>query len=81
MARRLGLTRARVTQLLDLTLLAPEILEQMLFAESIDGVEPMSERGLRCPTYRTPARLVLGQRRPPGLPPKCPGAGRPRGGS
>ena len=80
-ARRLGLTRARVTQLPDLTLLAPQFQEQMLLAESIDGVEPMSERDLRSPTYRIPPRLVLGQRRPPGLPPKCPGAGRPRGGS
>jgi len=47
MARRLGLTRARVTQLLDLTLLAPEIQEQILFAESVDGLEPMGERALR----------------------------------
>jgi ParB-like chromosome segregation protein Spo0J len=40
-ARRLGLTRARVTQHLDLTLLAPDIQEQILFAESVDGLEPM----------------------------------------
>jgi len=46
-ARRLGLTRARVTQLMDLTLLAPDIQEQILFAESVDGVEPMSEREMR----------------------------------
>ena len=46
-ARRLGLTRARVTQLMDLTLLAPEIQEQVLFLEAVDGVEPMSERRLR----------------------------------
>jgi len=46
-ARRLGLTRARVTQLLDLTLLAPDIQEQILFAESADGAEPMSERAVR----------------------------------
>jgi hypothetical protein len=50
MARRLGLTRARVTQLLDLTLLAPEIQEQILFAESVDGLEPMSERSVRAAT-------------------------------
>ncbi len=36
-----------MTQLLDLTLLAPDIQEQILFAESVDGVEPMSERDLR----------------------------------
>jgi len=46
-ARRLGLTRARLTQLMDLTLLAPDIQEQILFSESVDGVEPMSERELR----------------------------------
>lgn len=46
-ARRLGLTRARITQLMDLTLLAPDLQEQILLAESVDGVEPMSERDLR----------------------------------
>jgi hypothetical protein len=46
-ARRLGLTRARVTQLLDLTLLASDIQEQILFAESVDGLEPMAERAVR----------------------------------
>jgi len=46
-AKRLGLTRARVTQLMDLTLLAPEIQERVLFLEAVDGREPMSERGLR----------------------------------
>ena len=44
---RLGLTRARVTQLLDLTLLAPDIQEKILFAESVDGAELVSERKLR----------------------------------
>jgi hypothetical protein len=52
-ARRLGLTRARVTQLLDLTLLAPEIQEQILYAESVDGVEPLSERAVRKVTSAT----------------------------
>jgi hypothetical protein len=37
----------RVTQLLDLTLLAPEIQEQILFAESVDGLKSMAERALR----------------------------------
>lgn len=46
-ARRLGLTRARVTQLMGLTLLAPDIQEKLLFAEAVDGVEPVSERELR----------------------------------
>ncbi len=42
-----ALTRARVTQLCALTLLAPEIQEQLLFLEAVDGVEPLSERALR----------------------------------
>lgn len=46
-ARRLGLTRARITQLCDLLLLAPDIQEELLFLESVDGVEPISERALR----------------------------------
>jgi len=46
-AQRLGLTSGRVTQLLNLTLLAPDIQERLLFAESIDGVEPISERAIR----------------------------------
>jgi hypothetical protein len=46
-ARQLGFTRARVTQLLDLTLLAPDIQERVLDQEAIDGREPLTERGLR----------------------------------
>ncbi|KAA0250332.1 MAG: hypothetical protein EDX89_22930 [Acidobacteria bacterium] len=46
-ARRLGLTRARLTQLLDLTLLAPDIEERVLLLEAVNGVEPITERGLR----------------------------------
>jgi hypothetical protein len=46
-ARGLGLTRARITQLLDLTLLAPDIQEQILLAEATNGIEPMAERQLR----------------------------------
>ena len=46
-ARRLGLTRARVTQLLDLPLLSSDIQERILFADSVDGTEPFSERSLR----------------------------------
>lgn len=46
-ARQLGLTRARVTQLMNLTLLAPEIQESVLFLEAVDGREPLSERELR----------------------------------
>jgi len=46
-ARRLGFTRARLTHLLDLLLLAPDLQEQVLFLEAVDGGEPMSERVLR----------------------------------
>lgn len=46
-ARKLGFTRARITQLLDLLLLAPDIQARVLELEAIDGVEPMSERALR----------------------------------
>jgi len=46
-ARRLGFTRARITHLLDLTLLAPDLQERVLEFEAIDGVEPISERALR----------------------------------
>lgn len=46
-ARQLGFTRARVTQILDLTLLAPDIQEAIVFLEAVDGVEPLSERALR----------------------------------
>jgi hypothetical protein len=37
----------RVAQILELTLLAPDIQEAVLFLESEDGVEPVSERTLR----------------------------------
>jgi len=47
LARALGFTRARISQLLDLTLLAPDIQEQVLFLEAVDGREPMPERALR----------------------------------
>ncbi len=46
-ARQLAVTRARLTQLMDLTLLAPDLQEQILFSEAVDGVEPMAERALR----------------------------------
>lgn len=46
-ARRLGLTRARLSQILDLTNLAPDLQEEILFLEAIDGHEPLCERALR----------------------------------
>jgi hypothetical protein len=46
-ARRLDLTRARVTQLLALLALAPDLQEHVLFLELVDGIEPLTERALR----------------------------------
>lgn len=46
-ARQLGITRARLTQLMELTLLAPDLQEELLFLEAVDGLEPVTERGLR----------------------------------
>jgi len=46
-AQATGLTRARITQLMDLTLLAPDIQEEILFLEAVDGSEPLGEHTLR----------------------------------
>ncbi len=40
-------SRARITQILGLTLLAPDIQEELLFLEVADGVEAITERALR----------------------------------
>ena len=47
LARKLGLTRARVTQHFDLLMLAADLQEQVLALEAVDGAEPMAERTLR----------------------------------
>ena len=47
LARELGLTPTKVTRLLDLTLLSPDIQEEILFLEAVDGKEPVTERALR----------------------------------
>lgn len=46
-ARKLGVTPARLTQILDLTLLAPGLQEKVLFLEAVRGIEPFGERVLR----------------------------------
>jgi hypothetical protein len=46
-ARELGVTRARLTQILNLTLLAPDIQEAILLAEAGPGFQPINERALR----------------------------------
>lgn len=45
-ARKLGLTRARITQLVDLTLLARDVQARILDLEAVDTVEPLRERQL-----------------------------------
>lgn len=47
MARALGFTRARVTQLMDLLLLAADIQEELLFLEVLPGAQTISEHALR----------------------------------
>jgi hypothetical protein len=46
-ARELGVTRARLTQILDLALLAPDIQEEILAGEVEPGYDPINERALR----------------------------------
>jgi hypothetical protein len=50
-ARRLGLTRARLTQLLNLLSLSPDLQERVLVLEAVDGAEPLTERSLREVTH------------------------------
>lgn len=46
-ALRIGISRPRVTQLMDLLWLAPDIQEEVLGLESIDGSEPIGDGRLR----------------------------------
>jgi hypothetical protein len=46
-ARELGVSRARITQVLDLLLLAPDIQEKLLFTTVEPGYQPINERALR----------------------------------
>ncbi len=68
-AANLGFTRARVTQFLALTLLAPDIQQEIPFLEVEDGVERITERALRdvvgldeWEEQRVRWRAALGQR-------------------
>ena len=47
MARALKMTEARLSQLLDLVLLAPDIQEELLFLAVAPGRDPIPERALR----------------------------------
>ena len=46
-AAREGITAARVSQVMRLLCLAPEIQERVLMMDAVDGVEPMAEKELR----------------------------------
>jgi len=46
-ARERGVTRARITQILDLLLLAPDIQEELLLTEIEPGYQPINEHALR----------------------------------
>lgn len=47
-SRITGITRARVTQIMNLTLLAPEIQEEILFLPRVEsGHDPIAERNIR----------------------------------
>jgi len=46
-ARHIGVTPPRLTQLLELLRLAPDLQERVLFLEAVDGIEPLTERRLR----------------------------------
>ncbi|ACY13630.1 hypothetical protein [Haliangium ochraceum] len=45
-ARHYGMTTGRITQLLSLLWLAPDVQEDVLFLEAIDGCEPVSGQAL-----------------------------------
>jgi hypothetical protein len=47
LAKALGMSEARLSQLLDLVLLAPDIQEELLFVEVAPGRDPIPERALR----------------------------------
>jgi hypothetical protein len=47
LAKALGMSEARLSQLLDLVLLAPDIQEELLFLEVALGPDPVPERALR----------------------------------
>lgn len=53
-SRALGLSRNRLSQVLALLNLAPDLQEQVLFLEAVDGEEPITEKAL----FVSVARLV-----------------------
>jgi hypothetical protein len=67
MARKLGFTRARISQLMDLLLIAPDIQEQILFLEVPAGRQTISERALgkmtQSPIWADQSRLCLSSKK------------------
>lgn len=53
MARALGFSRARITQLMDLLLVAPDIQHEILHLEVPPGAQPISERALRATVLKS----------------------------
>jgi hypothetical protein len=47
LAARLGVTQPRITQLVNLTYLAPAVQDEIVRLEAVNGVEPVPERALR----------------------------------
>ena len=47
LARQLGFTRARISQLLALLMLAPDLQECVIHLVAVDGLQPLTERALR----------------------------------
>ena len=73
LARLGGVTRARLTQIMNLTLLAPDIQESLLFLpRTRRGRDPVTEPQLRAiaaiPDWRKQRRLWEGLRGPLGVP-------------
>ena len=54
LARALGFSRERISNVLDLLLLAPDIQEEILFLECPPGAQPLSEADLHASILRTP---------------------------
>jgi lipoprotein NlpI len=57
-ARRLGVTRARMTQILDLTLLAPDLQEEILFSETTGAFDSLGGESLAGTTLRKAVRAT-----------------------
>jgi hypothetical protein len=61
-ARQLGLTRARITELFELTQLAPNVQEAVLGLEAVDGVAPKFG-GITASTAGSGGRFGVGSSR------------------